>query len=66
MAIISFLREPNVIFPEEIVHGVKQRVVMGGDDQLASARLPEEVLDDKLNQFRMQGGFQLVDGQYAL
>ena len=41
VAIIPFLREPNGIFPEEVVHGVEQRVVIGGDDQLASARLPE-------------------------
>lgn len=53
-AILTLLGEPNGVLADEVVDGVEQGVIMSGDKQLAAAALLQELLQDELNELRME------------
>ena len=53
-AILSLLGEPNGVLADKVVDGVEQGVIVSGDKQLAAAVLLQELLQDELDELRME------------
>lgn len=53
-AILSLLGEPYGVLADKVIDGIEQGVIMSGDKQLAAAALLQELLQDELNELRME------------
>lgn len=53
-AILSLLGGRNGVLADKVVDGIEQGVIVSGDKQLAAAALLQELLQDELDELRME------------
>lgn len=53
-AILTLLGGPNGVLADKVVDGIEQGVIVSGDKQLAAAALLQELLQDELDELRME------------
>ena len=53
-AILSLLGDPKGVLADKVVDGVEHGVIVSGDKQLAAAAPLQELLQDELNELRME------------